>query len=492
MHLTEKEGLFHSAKWALLANWYGRLIGLVNTLVLLKLLTPTDFGVAALSTFFVSMFVAFSHVGVAYFVIASDDMSEEELDSIWSLGLITKTITSIVLFFSAEWISNYVNNVDMIHVIQVVSIMPFLSGLRNVALDQAEKHYKFKPIIVTTMVGRAVGSVISIILAIYLQSYWALIIGVIASTLVETVMGYVFFPRVPRLSCKYWSKQWGFSKWLYVGSIVGYLRSRVDVLLLGNITDSRGVGLYSISTEFAWMPFNELIIPINRGFFSVLSRIKNDSVKWYQSVIQQLTVNILIVVPCSFGMMVISEPFTELFLGDKWSNADVLIHTLAPLMIVMSVYGVFNTILTIMKRMKLIIFSDLLFLAGIVAYFLMYQHQDITVLAEGRLWIGLLYLFWVIVLLLLIVKIKVSDVLLLFIPPLVSSALMYIIVDRVLDLFNSSAIQLVIGMPLGVVIYSTFYLFSSYQCRSVYPYHWNCCHYVLDKLRRRHAYEGSS
>ena len=170
MHLTENEGLFHSAKWALIANWYGRLIGIVNTLILLKLLSPEDFGIAALSTFFVSMFVAFSHVGVAHFVIASDEMSERELDSIWSLGLITKAITAIGLYFSAEWISHYVNNVAMIHVIQVAAIIPLLSGLRNVALDQAEKNYKFKPIIVTTMVGRTVGSLISIVLALYLQS----------------------------------------------------------------------------------------------------------------------------------------------------------------------------------------------------------------------------------------------------------------------------------------------------------------------------------
>ncbi|AJR09063.1 hypothetical protein C9J03_18290 [Photobacterium gaetbulicola] len=492
MQFTDNEGLFHSAKWALIANWYGRLIGIVNTLVLLKLLTPADFGVAALSTFFVSMFVAFSHVGVAHFVISSDDMTEQELDSIWTLGLVTKSITALCLYFSAEWIAQYVNNPAMSGVIQVVAIIPFLSGLRNVALDQAEKHYKFKLIIATTMVARTAGAIISIILAIYLQSYWALIIGVIASATVETIAGYVFFPRVPRLSCKYWRQQWGFSKWLYIGSIVGYLRSRIDVMLLGNISDARGVGLYSISTEFSWLPFNELIVPINRGFFSVASRNKNDSSEFYNRLIQQLTLNMLIVIPCAFGMMAISAPFTEVILGDEWLDATALIYTLSPLMIVMSVYGVLSTVLTIKKKMKLIISSDILFFSGIVTFFLSYQEAGIHFLAQGRLWIGLLFFSWLVLIFIFVVKMKASDMVLLFIPPLAASLVMYIFILWLIGLFNSSVIQLVIGIPIGIIIYTTLYLLSSYQCRAFYPYHWKCCDFVLNKMRKRHAYEGGT
>ncbi|PSU35575.1 oligosaccharide flippase family protein [Photobacterium lutimaris] len=488
MHVTDNEGLFHSAKWALIANWYGRLIGIVNTLVLLKLLTPADFGVAALSTFFVSMFVAFSHVGVAHFVISSDDMSEGELDSIWTLGLVTKTLTALCLYLSAGWIADYVNNAEMSEVIQIVAIIPFLSGLRNVALDTAEKHYKFKFVIATTMVARTAGALISIILAIYLQSYWALIIGVITSATVETLVGYVFFPRRPRLSCRHWGAQWGFSKWLYIGSVVGYLRSRVDVLLLGNISDARGVGLYSISTEFSWLPFNELIVPINRGFFSVASRIKNDSVEFYQRLIQQLTLNMLIVIPCAFGMMAIADPFTDSILGEDWIDASSLIYTLSPLMIVMSVYGVLNTVLTIKKRMKLIIFSDLLFLSCIVFYFISYQSSGIYILAQGRLWIGLLFLLWLVLLYIIVVKLRISDVVLLFIPPMVSSLMMYAFVSWMISFFNSSAMQLAVAIPSGIIIYSSLYLFLSYQCRTLYPYHWKCCEYVLSKMRRYHAY----
>ncbi|KHT64185.1 hypothetical protein RJ45_07875 [Photobacterium gaetbulicola] len=492
MQFTDNEGLFHSAKWALIANWYGRLIGIVNTLVLLKLLTPADFGVAALSTFFVSMFVAFSHVGVAHFVISSDDMTEQELDSIWTLGLVTKSITALCLYLSSEWIAQYVNNPAMSGVIQVVAIIPFLSGLRNVALDQAEKHYKFKLIIATTMVARTAGAIISIILALYLQSYWALIFGVIVSATVETVAGYIFFPRVPRLSCKYWSTQWAFSKWLYIGSIVGYLRSRIDVMLLGNISDARGVGLYSISTEFSWLPFNELIVPINRGFFSVASRNKNDSVGFYQRLIQQLTLNMLIVIPSAFGMMAISEPFTDAILGDEWHDASDLIYTLSPLMVVMSLYGVLNTVLTIKKKMRLIISSDLLFLSGIVFFFLSYKESGIYILAQGRLGMGLLFCSWLILLFVTVVKLKASDMILLLLPPLAASVVMYICVSWLINLFNSSALQLIIGIPVGIIIYSTLYLLSSYQCRAVYPYHWRCCDFVLTKMKRRHAYEGGS
>ncbi|MGF1723871.1 oligosaccharide flippase family protein [Photobacterium nomapromontoriensis] len=490
MPVTNNEGLFHSAKWAFIANWYSRLIGIVNTLVLLKLLSPDDFGLAALSTFFVSMFVAFSHVGVAHFVISSDDMSEDELDSIWTLGLVIKTVTTFCLYFSAEWIAIYVNNMSMVYIIQAVAIIPFLSGLRNVALDKAEKDYKFKRVIATTMVARTAGAVVSIVLAIMLVSYWALIIGVIVSVFVETIVGYILFPRRPRLSYQYWHKQWCFSKWLYVSSVFGYLRSRIDVLLLGNIVNTRDVGLYSVSTEFSWLPFNELIIPINRGFFSVLSRVKNDSAEYYQKVVQQFSINMLIVFPCSLGMMSIAIPFTDVILGDEWHDASELIYVLSPLMIVMSVYGLLNTIMTIQKKMKLLILSDLIFLFGIIVFFISYHDSNMFFLAHGRVWIGLIYFFWLIALLLWVVRIKYNDIVMIFIPPLLSSFVMYHIVEYSISLFYLTTAQLVIGVVIGAVSYIFSFVLISYQCRKRYPYHWSCCVFVFDKYRLKLIKEG--
>lgn len=484
MAFSERDGLMQGAKWALIANWYARSIGLVNTIILLKLLKPEDFGIAALSTFFVSLFAAFSHVGIGHFVISSDSMSKQELDSIWSLGLAVKCVSAILLFFSAGFIADYVNKPEMEAVIHVVAILPLISGLRNVALDVAEKNYHFKRILAANMIGKTIGTVVSIMLAIYLESYWALIIGVIVIALSETVMGYILFPYRPRLTASHWSTQWTFSKWLYLSAIFGYMRSRIDVLILGNIVDSRSIGLYNIATEFAWLPFMQLVGPMNHGFFAVVSRVQNEVADFYYRIVKQMSLNMLILVPCGIGLIAIAEPFSGIVLGEEWRDAAPLLQCMAGLVIVMSSHGLMCSILTVKKQLKVIIASDAIIIVSIFVVFTTYHDAGIEQLAQLRFAIGAGFFLWLLMLQRFVIGIKAHDLLFLYLTPAVSGLVMYLMVVQTMAMFPSEMWQLCVGVLTGMVVYIPCMLLLAYSFRRRFPYYWECCEFVLRLIRR--------
>ncbi|GAL05249.1 lipopolysaccharide biosynthesis protein WzxC [Photobacterium aphoticum] len=485
MAISDQEGLMHSAKWALICNWYGRAIGLVNTIVLLKLLEPADFGIAALATFFVSLFAAFSHMGTNKFVITQDNMSKAELDSLWTLGLVIKCVSAVILFVSADWIAAYVNNAAMGDVIRATSVIPILLGLRNVALGVEEKNYNFKLLIVNTMLAKTVGTVVSISLAIYLETYWALIIGVITLNVTEIALGYIMCPYWPKLSCRYWHKQWNFSKWLYLSSVFGYLRSRIDVLILGSIVDTRSVGMYNVSTEFAWLSFVEVVTPINRGLFAVLAKLRETPLLFQYRLLKQMSLNMLIVIPCAFGMMAIAGPFTAIVLGDEWLEAEPLIVSIAGLMVVMSSHGLLNTALTVQKKLGVLLLSDIIAIGVIATVFMTHTQSTVLELAQLRMMIGIGFLCWLWCLYYTVLKVALSDLLWVYALPLFSSVVMYLGVTSLIGTFQHSLVQLIVGVLAGIVLYISLFSLLAYLLRNRFVYFWECCDFTYDAIQKR-------
>ncbi len=71
-----------------IAKYSGLIIQIGITVVLARLLTPTDFGIVAIATVLIQFFATISEAGIGPAVIQKKDLSNSELESIFSFTLI--------------------------------------------------------------------------------------------------------------------------------------------------------------------------------------------------------------------------------------------------------------------------------------------------------------------------------------------------------------------------------------------------------------------
>ncbi|MGR5145013.1 oligosaccharide flippase family protein [Photobacterium alginatilyticum] len=462
MNKQYSRALISGAKWAMIATWYNRILGLVSTLILARLLTPADFGIVAISSFFIYLFLAFTSVGTNRIVILEDEISEESLNSIWSLNLVLRIACACLLFLSAPWIAVYTNEERVELVIQVVAVIPFLMAFRNIGLEVYEKQLNFKTTTVISIAAKTIGTVCSIAIAIIWQNYWAMVIAVIFSNIIEVVIGYRVCSYRPRWSTSLWKKQWHFSKWLYLTTISGYLRSRIDVMILSSQLNSRTFGIYSFAQELAWLPYSDVVEPLNRGSFAVLSKLKYDHKAFCQTLYQQLAVLMFVVMPCAFGVSVISDPFVRVILGPQWLDAIPVMSNLAGLMVVMTVYMPLTVVLTIKNKMHILFAADVVIVALISLMLYLSVGSSIEVISFNRLLIGLFFLLLMFGLYSVVVGLNFIHLLSIVLLPLSCSWVMYETVDWIINLINNSLYQLIVGIVSGAFIYTAATMFVVY------------------------------
>ncbi len=483
--MSIQQGILSGAKWAFAARWYSRVVGICSTLILVRLLDVSDFGIVALATFFVSLFAAISQAGAVRYILVHDNLTDDQIASIWSLNVAIRSLFTVIMMLSSGWIAAYTNEPKLQLVIMVISINLFLTAFRNVGLDLQEKQFLFRQLTLTQIIAKTAGTVVSISLAVLLENYWALISGMVMMQTIEIVSGYILCSYRPYWCTKHWKEQWGFSRWMVAISILGYMRSRVDIVLLGNFVSTRGVGLYSTSLEFSWLPMSEIATPMQRGLMAALSSVKDQLSKMQKLLRSQLVFNAALMVPSAFGTYAVAEPFVNVVLGDNWTEAIPVVKHLTWLMMSSILYMPFIPALTTKKKFFTLAILDSIIILLVVIGFYSYREAGVEVLSFVRAIVAFIFCAVLIVAYRKFFEIGFGFFFHLAVLVFVPSLVMYSAVNWSVNLPYSDIVRLFLSVGIGVAVYVPLYLLLSYAYRTVLPDAWKLSSMALQFIGKR-------
>lgn len=413
--------------WNLLAKWLNRSLGLISMLCLVRILEPADFGIVALASIVMAFFVMISNAGTEKYLIKAKNCTTDMLDSAWSLNITLKLACSITLALFANQLANYMQEPALSDVLLAACLIPVLSALKNIGLVVYERDLNYKPLTQLSVTVKFLTVPVTVLLAFYLQNYWALIIGLIIAEVMGVVGSYLIHPYRPKWSVKLWGKQWSFSKWHLISTTTGYVRSRIDAILLGRYLTSGDVGIYRVSQEFAWLPFTEIIAPATNSMYSGITKVREDTEQLNNSILRYLALSYLLVVPSVFGIYALSDLFTAVVLGEKWSDAAPVIGLLSLLMLSMPLNISLQSVLTNLSKIKYLVLLDVIMIAAIVSTILWLSVNgkfDVVLYSQYRVLLVFLFILMLCVAYKVLMDLPIKRVVMVFFLPMIPSILM--------------------------------------------------------------------
>ena len=102
-----KEEMIKGVFWNAIEKYTGIVIGVLVSMVLARILTPTDYGTVAIVTVFTTFLGLFSSMGLAPAIIQRRDLTKENLDSIYTYSILMALFLGSILFFSSWGIAAF-------------------------------------------------------------------------------------------------------------------------------------------------------------------------------------------------------------------------------------------------------------------------------------------------------------------------------------------------------------------------------------------------
>ncbi|MBM3523104.1 MAG: lipopolysaccharide biosynthesis protein [Alphaproteobacteria bacterium] len=318
-----------SSLWIVGARWLLRCIGLVSTVIFVRILTPRDFGIVALATLVMGLLEVFSEAGQRLALIRLQRIERDHYDTAWTLGVVIGVVIAVAMLAAGPVAGRYFDEPELGLVIQVLALRPLLLGFENIGTVDFRRDLRFDMELKLLLWPKIVTFGITLALVWWLRDYWALVFGIVAGQAVAIVFSYVLHPYRPRFSMAKLTELWGFSAWILLATFGRYCSERADEVVIGRRFEAQQLGVYSVVGSTAAMPVEELTTPVARALYSGFSRLRDDPPALRRTYLDALSVLYAVAIAASFGIAAIAHDLVLVLLGAKWLDGVALVAPLA-------------------------------------------------------------------------------------------------------------------------------------------------------------------
>lgn len=310
-------------------RWVDRLVGLVSTFILARILTPEDFGIVAIATLTIGLTNVFFNLGVHVPLIKIQSVTKAHYDTAWTIKVLQGLLVTSILLAAAPLVAQYFKDERSLEPLYALAFMPFLTCLQNIGLVDYHKNMQFDAEFRYLVVRRITGFVITVVLAWTLRSYWALVYGSLATALIGTILSYVVHPMRPSFSTKEWKSIFSVSQWMLLKNIGLYLQNNLQNFFVGRWFSPSVLGAYTLGANISAMPSSELLAPFNRVLFPAFSKHQNNWSELKRLFLLAQGLQTMIAMPASAGLALVAQDAVPLFLGSKWHAAIPFVQILS-------------------------------------------------------------------------------------------------------------------------------------------------------------------
>ena len=298
-------------------------IQLIVLAVLARLLTPVDFGMVTAATIVINFSSLFIEIGFGPAIIQKDHITEQHIQTAFTLSIILGIFFFIIFYFLAPVIEGIFMIDKLNQVIKVISFIFIWQGLGIVSEGLMSRNFKFQGLSIIRVVSYSIGfGVIALILAFLDFKYWALIIGHIVQSIVYVVLLLIVSKHnlKPSINIK------ALKDLVYLGGgfslsrIINYFALQGDKFVVGRFLGAQSLGLYGKAYELMILPTKLYDQTSSKVALSSLSKVQVQPDRLKKAYRKSIALSALIGLPLTVFIVIMSPQIVLVLLGSQWKG----------------------------------------------------------------------------------------------------------------------------------------------------------------------------
>ncbi len=231
---------------------------IVSTIVLTRVLSPADFGVAGLTAVIIGILAMMSDFGFGVYIVQHPKGDDARvLDSIWTVRLLRAVALTFLLFACAAPLAWLLGKAEMRAVIAVISLQFLIEGCSSLAPFSAVREQRIGRLSLLDILTAVSQTLLGIALAVLLRNYWGIILAGLLGTGLRSILSYTMFDNSARrfnFDLGSALALWRFGRTIAGAHTIQVLLSNADKLVLSRVFPFDLFGLYALASNLAAAP----------------------------------------------------------------------------------------------------------------------------------------------------------------------------------------------------------------------------------------------
>ncbi|MGQ7843483.1 oligosaccharide flippase family protein [Granulosicoccus sp. 3-233] len=324
MKMSLSESTVLAASWLAGAKLISRSVDILTLLILARFLLPADFGIVAMAMSAVLIAEAVAELPLLQALTRVPRLTRRLLDTAFTLAFIRGSVLALVLFLISWPLAAFYEEPRVQPLVVFLALAPVLRGLVSPKLAVYIRKLDFRPESAILLISRVSTLLVSALVVIITESYWAIAAGTLISPLVMITCSYAVAPYRPRFSLSGWSAFADIIGWNSLSQIFSASNWQMGRVLLGKIADKTTLGNYTMAANIVSIPQRALIMPLTRPLMSAFSKTR-DPIKLRSGYLKTMSSVWLVASPIFITLALLSQPLVIMALGESWAGISHLL-----------------------------------------------------------------------------------------------------------------------------------------------------------------------
>ena len=295
------------------------LVSWPTTILLARLLDPSDYGYLALVTVFTRFGSIVAEAGISSTVLLGPELSESQYAKIHGLSATLFACVAVGLVLLAVPIELIYRSDGLRWVLIALSTAFLAEGLMVVPVARMRRAVRLREIASAEASRVLVDAVTAVTLALLGQRHWALVGGYLAGISTYSL----FILRASRM----WPARPGIAgienpirnaKRVMVGSVSTFLASSADAWIGAGVVGATNLGGYSYMNSLSRSPLEKISGVVTYSAASLLGNLGADPQRITSAMLRIVRSTAIVMFPVFVGIALVAEPLVLSLLGAKW------------------------------------------------------------------------------------------------------------------------------------------------------------------------------
>lgn len=295
-------------------------IAFLVSLLLARLLDPSDYGVLSMLTVFIAVAQVFVQSGLNTALIQKKDVDETDLSSVFYVSFGVAAAFYALLFVLSPWLAEFFRMPALKDTLRVMALILLPGSLVSVQTAVVSRQMAFRRLMIASLCATVLSGTVGVVMALNGAGYWALVAQQMTNQCALAILLLVLIKWRPRrvFSFARVKSHLRFGWKLLMSGLLDTGFTNLRSAVIGKKFSDEALAFYTRGKQFPELVMNAINGSISSVMLPVLSEQQDETERMKMTMRRSVMLSSFIVVPMMAGLAAVAEPMISLLLTDKW------------------------------------------------------------------------------------------------------------------------------------------------------------------------------
>ena len=299
-----------------------QLISLIVSIVIARILNPTDFAPIAIVLSVTNLAYAIVDGGFSSALIQKKDADILDFSTIFHFTIVFSIVIYGIVYFLAPFIHRFFGSqyTQLTSILRTIGLLIPIYGLNSIQQAYVSRKMMFHTMFYSSAIGTIISAFMGVFMAINGYGVWSLVAQIMSLSIISSLSLFAIIRKLPK---------WQFSIHRFI-SLIKYgsrilgatllinIFEELRTFVIGKLYTPSQLAYFDRGRQFPLLIVNNVSLSLSAVLFPKLSQYQDNIVELKNLTRRSIRMSAYLMTPLVVGLIACAEPLVRLLLTEKW------------------------------------------------------------------------------------------------------------------------------------------------------------------------------